>query len=159
MKYILTLFVLVLGGVIAHAQTFGCIDSLSISPGFPCPNNEFVPVCGCDNKTYRNDCDAKLKNGVRNVTPGTCSGFEFDIIPTYNPYYLYFTLIQATPNFARMTIVDLYGKLWFEKDLTAVAREYFQIDITLLTPGPYIIYVYDTKGTYRWKKFVKSSIE
>lgn len=99
------------------------------------------------------------RNGVRTYTDGSCSGYEFDIFPTYNPYYIYFTLVQATPNFSRMFIVDIYGKLWIEKEITAAAREEFQIDITYLAPGPYIIYVYDSKGTYRWKKFVKSSIE
>jgi hypothetical protein len=141
-----------------NAQIFGCIDSLSISPGFPCPKNDFYPVCGCDNNTYRNDCDARLRNGVRTITDGSCSGFEFDIIPTYDPYYIYFTLVQATPNFSRLFIVDFYGKLWFQREITALPREYLQIDITYMAPGPYLIYVYDTKGTYRWKKFLKTSI-
>jgi hypothetical protein len=118
----------------------------------------YDPVCGCNNVTYRDDCDRR-RHGVRYYTAGTCSGYEFDIFPTYSPYYIDFTLVQATPNFSRMMIVDLYGKLWIQKEITATAIERFQIDVTLLTPGPYIIYVYDTKGTYRWKKFVKSSIE
>lgn len=139
------------------AQQYTCIDSLGRSPQDRCAG-EFRPKCGCNGVTYRNDCDI-LRNGVKSWTEGSCSGYEFDIFPTYNPYYIDFTLVQATPNFSRMTIVDFYGKLWFEKDLTAVDREYFQIDLTLMTPGPYIIFVYDTKGTYRWKKFVKSSIE
>ncbi|MES2558484.1 MAG: T9SS type A sorting domain-containing protein [Bacteroidota bacterium] len=139
------------------AQQGSCIDSLALSPMDRCLE-PFEPKCGCDSKTYRNLCDIR-RNGVLSYTEGSCSGYEFDIFPTYNPYYIYFTLVQVTPNFSRMTIVDLYGKLWWEKDISAMPREYFQIDITYLTPGPYIIYVYDTKGTYRWKKFVKSSIE
>jgi hypothetical protein len=139
----------------ATAQNNGCIDSLSISPNFPCPNAEFYPVCGCDGNTYRNDCDAKQRNGVLVTTEGSCSGYEFDILPTFDPFYLYFTLVQATPNFSRVFIVDMYGRLWWQRELTAVPREYIQIDITYLTVGTYIIYVYDTNGTYRWKKFTK----
>ncbi len=137
------------------AQNNGCVDSLAISPFFPCPNNEFYPVCGCNGVTYRNECDARNKNGVRTFSDGTCSGFEFDIIPTFDPFYLYFTLVQSTPNFSRAFIVDTYGKLWWQKEIAASQREYFQIDITYLTVGTYILYVYDTKGTYRYKRFTK----
>lgn len=142
-----------------QAQQFGCVDSLAISPGFPCPDAKYEPVCGCDGKTYRNLCEAENKYGVQSTTPGSCSGFEFDIIPTYSPYYIYFTLVQATPNFTRLFVVDYYGKLWYERQIAAAPREDLQINITYLTPGPYIIYVYDSKGTYRWKKFIKSAIE
>ncbi|MES2780595.1 MAG: Kazal-type serine protease inhibitor [Bacteroidota bacterium] len=158
MKYICTFLLGVLVSAGLQAQTYGCVDSLAISPTFPCPNSDYYPVCGCDGKTYRTQCDAQQRYGVRTWTDGSCSGYEFDIIPTYNPYYLYFTLVQATPNFSRMFIVDIYGKLWYEREITAAPREYLQIDITSLAPGPYIIYVYDSKGTYRWKKFLKTSI-
>lgn len=68
---------------------------------------------------------------------------------------MYFTLVQSTPNFSRAFIVDIYGKLWWQKEIGASPREYFQIDITYLTVGTYILYVYDTKGTYRYKRFTK----
>lgn len=32
---------------------------------------EYKPVCGCDNKTYSNECVAKL-NGIRRYTKGEC---------------------------------------------------------------------------------------
>lgn len=137
------------------AQQFGCIDSLSLSPGFPCPNNEFYPVCGCNNKTYRNDCEAKYRYGVRTTTEGSCSGYEIDILPNYDPYQIYFTLVQARPNFTRLFIVDMFGKLWWQKEITAAPREYFTVDISYLSPGNYLLFVYDTKGTYRYKKFVR----
>jgi hypothetical protein len=136
-------------------QQYGCIDSLALSPGFPCPSNEFYPVCGCNNETYRNECEAKNRYGVRTTTEGSCSGFEFDIIPTYDPYQLYFTLVQAVPQFSRLFIVDSFGKLWWQKEISASTREYFTIDISYLSYGTYIMYVYDTKGTYRYKKFVR----
>ncbi len=139
----------------AKAQQYGCVDSLSISPYSPCFNPDFYPVCGCDGKTYRSECDAKQRNGVQYTTDGSCSGFEFDILPTFDPFYLYFTLVQSNPNFSRVFIVDMYGKLWWQRELTAVPREYIQIDISYMSVGTYIIYVYDTKGTYRWNKFTK----
>jgi hypothetical protein len=151
-----TIFLLLLLACLpAGAQFIGCVDSLSINPSFPCPNNDFYPVCGCDNKTYRNECDAKQKHGVQTYTDGSCSGYEIDIIPTFDPYNLYFTLVQANPNFSRLFIVDTYGKLWWNKEMPAMPREYFQIDISALPVGTYILYVYDSKGTYRYKRFTR----
>jgi hypothetical protein len=51
--------------------------------------------------------------------------------------------------------VDMYGKLWWEKEISAVPKESFPIDIIPLSIGTYILYVYDTKGTYRYKRFTK----
>ena len=140
-----------------HAQAFGCIDSLAISPGFPCPDPTYYPVCGCDNKTYRNVCDATLRNGVLTYVDGSCTGFEFDIIPTIDPFSITFTLVQATPRTAQLFIVDINGRTWIQRPLFAVDRQFYTIEISTLNYGPYILYIYDSNGSYRWKKFVKSS--
>lgn len=154
LKNIVFIFLLI-GWQYCTAQQFGCVDSSAIIPSFQCPNNDFYPVCGCNNETYRNECEAKQKYGVQTTYDGSCSGFEIDIIPTFDPNNLYFTLVQANPNFVRQFIVDMYGKLWWEKEIAAVPREYFQIDISPLSVGTYILYVYDSKGTYRYKRFTR----
>jgi len=47
-----------------------CIDRELINESAVC-YLIYAPVCGCDNKTYSNDCIAK-NNGVLNYKNGTC---------------------------------------------------------------------------------------
>jgi|GEM_PF-3346587 hypothetical protein len=158
------LFTLLLAScmVNTYAQPFPvCKDSLSASPFYPCPSVEFYPVCGCDNQTYRNECEARFRNGVNFYTDGSCSGFEMDILPTYisstSNYSTTFTLVQAgNPNFARLVIVDSFGRLWLQRELPPANRFSFSLDLLELRYGVYYMYVFSTQGAYRYKSFVRT---
>lgn len=133
-----------------------CVDSLFISPTYVCPDPAYNPVCGCDNKTYRNYCDAHFRHGVQKYTDGTCSGFEFDILPNYTSTELSFTLVQTTnPTFIKMAIMDAFGKIVLLENVTVINRYYATIDVSYFLQGVYFIFVYDSKNNYRYRKFVK----
>ena len=155
MRRFAVISILLFAGLPVFAQyNYGCIDSFSISPGFPC-QPEFRPVCGCNNVTYRNLCEAQLRNGVQTYTDGSCSGYEIDIIPTFSRDFLTFTIVQAVPKFSRMFIFDTFGRLWYQQEIAAADWFSFSLDIEYMEIGAYIMYVYDSNGTVRIKRFVK----
>lgn len=139
-----------------------CIDALGISPSFPCPDPTYRPVCGCDGITYRHDCEARYRNGVLTWTDGPCNGFEIDLIPTFvsDNDILKFTFVQNTGSTANFYLIDYFGKIMIQRTLPA--SDNFAIpfvfdlpEVNSMRPGPYIILVFNAKGTYRFKKFVK----
>ncbi len=145
------------------AQAQNCIDPFNISPSFPCPDPTYRPVCGCDGITYRHVCEAQYRNGVTQYTDGPCSGFEFDLIPNFvsGTDVLRFTFVQNTGQPASFYVLDYFGKVMMQRILPAsdnfAAPYIFDMpEISEMRPGPYIVIVVNSKGTYRYKKFVKA---
>jgi len=155
-------FVLLVSGVGVKAQ-FPCVDAGRVNPGYLCPNPEYKPVCGCDGNTYRNICEAQNKFGVNYWSDGPCSGFEFDIIPTFldDNSILQVAFVQNAGITAQFVLIDFWGKVILQRTLPAMVN--FNIpfrfelpEAGILRPGTYIILVYNANGAYRYKKFVKA---
>jgi len=49
----------------------GCYDA-NVLYDTDCSNDAYDPVCGCDNQTYDNICDAFYLNGITSYTIGAC---------------------------------------------------------------------------------------
>jgi len=139
-----------------QAQFTPCQNPNGSIVGYPCPDDRFFPVCGCDNQTYRNTCDAQMRNGINFWTDGTCTGFEIDIIPNFtNTTPISFTFVQNKEVPATLAICNSWGKIIFQMSVPPVQRfEYEFQQVSTFFPGVYFFLVYNRNGDYRYKKFV-----
>ena len=77
-----------------------CVDPNSINPGAVC-DNYFQPVCGCDNKTYKNDCYANA-SGIYGSPTGPCEPIAIDVNP--NPMVQTIVLTAVVKYIQNITI-------------------------------------------------------
>jgi len=71
MKKGLLFFVLTLSTISCKEDAQVCIDKSKIEADVVC-DYLYRPVCGCDNITYYNACEAENKSGINLYTEGTC---------------------------------------------------------------------------------------
>jgi len=137
-----------------------CINTLCIVPEII--NNDVLcpaiydPVCGCDDITYANLCEARNYGGIIHWTNGPCSATgivdihheEVMIFPNPVDDFIHLTGIDKE---ATLYIYDLSGKLMLIRDI----YDDSSIDISTYKPGVYFIKINDRENKNSQFKIVK----
>jgi Secretion system C-terminal sorting domain/Kazal-type serine protease inhibitor domain len=137
-----------------------CVDSTIINPGTLCPDIYF-PVCGCDNVTYFNSCDAIYHHGITSFTEGEClssivgefskSKLGLKVYP--NPAEEYIILQQVSERSGSASIYDITGNKMIDE--VRVLQTTQSIQVSDLSPGLYFIRYTNSNGQTEMIPFVK----
>jgi hypothetical protein len=125
-----------------------CEEPTRKQPFFQCTEPFFRPVCGCNLKTYRNECVSYNMYGINTLlSDGVCKkdNYEFDFYPNPTLENINFALeFFESGNFS-LQIFDAYGKLMYYEHRASVHRYDDVIRVADFKPGLYLITV--TSGT------------
>lgn len=133
-----------------------CQDSTRRNPFFQCNEPYFRPVCGCTNKTYRNECVSYNVYGINVIkSSGVCKDqqFDFDFYPNPAHEQINFALEFFDQGNMTLQIFDTYGKLMFFSHKAYIHRYDDIISVSGLRPGLYIITVI-SGSKYMAKKLI-----
>jgi len=147
-------------GGIDTAIVIDCIDSTLINLNVVCPDL-YMPVCSCDSITYFNACWATNYQGVSGYTNGACttsgikewSGnqdcfiFPNPGVDLLNVKDLGFELFNT------ITIFSINGPLMY---LNSMLTDSFQIDVSNLPEGIFIIKVVSNSGKVNYFRWIKA---
>ena len=160
------LFVLLFASTSIWAQQPTCIDSTLMNYNLnPCSGNEYFPVCGCDNVTYRNDCMARAAGIVNNsFTDGPCEFMDFDFFP--NPVstigQLKVKVICKGAARINIWIFDMFFHQMYYQYVNyqipnTVAYDFFNPDVRGFGNGMFFMVV-EAEGTVKVKRLLVNQI-
>ncbi len=136
-----------------------CVEPARVQPTYMCNQTLYDPVCGCDHKTYRNQCNAYNNHGINLWTSGVCSGIDVDFYPNPVVQGTMLTVNIAYPDFymgnATLYITDMYGKTWEQRFLNNFNRTQIQFDMTAIPTGVYVLVVISSNKVGVSKLFSK----
>ncbi|MFT5513176.1 MAG: hypothetical protein ACI8SE_001577 [Bacteroidia bacterium] len=144
-KYILSLVSCLLLAQFASAQiNQPCVDAGRVDPYYQCNDPSFIPVCGCDLITYRNECVAFRNGGVNQINyTGVCQNeYIFaTIYPTFVTDFITLYVQFYDKGSALIQIRNSYGNVMFSQNYLSLTSRMFSIDHSGYDPGLYYAFV------------------
>lgn len=159
------LSLLIVFPLFANAQfQIECVDSNRANPFYRCNDPTFDPICGCDNVTYRNNCEMTNAGGVNfpsQFQNGVCRNdfYFFNITPNPATEKLDFNMRFAEQEKAPATIqiINSFGNVMYSQLLNNIADFATPpqfISLNNLDTGVYL-FVVQSQGVFKIKKFLK----
>lgn len=120
-----------------YTSTAACRDTnqIVVAPG-NCSYAMFEPICGCNTKTYKNDC-FRQADGVLYYTPGPCEPLALNVVtnPPQN-HELYFEVVTRFQNQSlRIYIMDVFGHIYYNKLYMPYTRQIMNINLSEMSVG------------------------
>jgi hypothetical protein len=98
---------------------YTCEDSVRQPDSYHHINEEYCPVCGCNNNTYRNSDAAYWWGGINEWSEGPCSNFDIDLYPNlFTPGLSgvgHLRIYMRNPGSASLVIYNAFGRKMYER--------------------------------------------
>lgn len=150
MKLTLSTLLILLFAMTTSAQ---CIDTLQFPNLQPPCYPDFIPVCGCDGVTYRNNCYADYAT-VLQYTDGPCEHVALDFYPNPVVDILYLTVVTKYESDVNLYIFDRNGIVYYYRYLQNITSEQITIPVYGFDKGLYIIMA-ESNGEIELSKIIR----
>jgi hypothetical protein len=96
-----------------------CEDSVRQPDSYHFVSCDYSPVCGCDDKTYRNSGAAYWWGGINQWSDGPCGNFDTDLNPTLvtngTSNITHIRIYMRQPGTATLLIYNVFGRLMLQR--------------------------------------------